>query len=248
MLLSHHADKITLSYPNTKYGFKNFGAASKFKQFVAADGSIQAIAIITMKLPATHIRPSIAGKTPFSNLFLQEHLSDITLQIKDSTTDDITNLPAHKVVLACRSPYFNAMFTRCKESTQPPHPTALTAEINNFPTQTITSLLEFIYTNHLSHHKPPNLPARFDLIRAADYFQMDDLHSYVANEIISCDLNGESCLSIMGFANGYRGTCGVLAERVTVWVRSQWEQLVAQEAFREGLRKVDPGVIADLYE
>ncbi|KAJ3042821.1 Kelch repeat and BTB domain-containing protein 2 [Rhizophlyctis rosea] len=182
--------------------------------------------------------PSPTTRTPFTSLLLQTFLSDTTLQAGNVT------FPAHKVILATRSPYFHAMFASgCQESSP-----STTINLRTVTPATLQSTLEYIYTSHISTYTPTTLPAHLDLIRAADYFQMTDLHSYITTLIIEKHLSSSTALEILAFARQYRGVSTVLADSVKMWIRSQWDELVDQAEFNESMRNVESSVIAAVFE
>ncbi|KAJ3042822.1 kelch-like [Rhizophlyctis rosea] len=232
-----------LATPNNRYGWSSFTTFTKFKDFIDTDGSVSVTVCLDMALSSTHAHSSTSKEMPFSNILLKDSLSDVTLLISSSC--ETVTLPAHKVLLASRSPYFNAMFTSgCQESTTP----STTIQITDFPANTIKSALEYTYTGTLSLHKPVDLDAYLDVIRAADYFQMSDLLEYMASQIIDKHLDSHHALRIFGFAIQYRGISDALAERVKGWMRSQWDHLVTQAEFRQSMREVDSSIIAEVFE
>ncbi|KAJ3042823.1 hypothetical protein HDV00_006644 [Rhizophlyctis rosea] len=199
-----------------------------------------------MAFSSTDGNTSIAsGGTVFGHMLLQDHLSDIGLEVP--TAAGMVKFPAPKVILACRSPYFCAMFASgCSEATTSTHTTVV--HLKDFTPDVIRSILEFIYTNTLSTHQPADLPAHLDLLRAADYFQMSDLHAHVANRTMDNHLSSTSALSIFAFAIQYQGASAVLAERVKGWIRGQWDELVKEAEFGENMKEVESSVIAAVFE
>ncbi|KAJ3028605.1 hypothetical protein HDV00_010169 [Rhizophlyctis rosea] len=124
----------------------------------------------------------------------------------------------------------------------------ITIHITEFSLTTIQSLLKFIYTNGLAQHQPPDLTSRLELIRAADFYQMEDLHLLVANEIIKKDLKMLTAIRIASWANMYKGVCKVLADKVKDYVASQWEEFMQNEEFRETVKEFGADVVCDMYE
>ncbi|UJR36960.1 hypothetical protein I4U23_029668 [Adineta vaga] len=117
----------------------------------------------------------------FSQLLLQPSakMSDIKIKVNvplrhhsDTTDgDEDSNSPlvtfnAHKLILAARSPVFAAMFSnRTLENT------TNTIEINDLRSETIQSMLEYIYTGKVNDIKKSTV----ELYRCADKYQLEDL-------------------------------------------------------------------------
>ncbi len=117
----------------------------------------------------------------FSQLLLHSppKMSDIKIKVKvlplhDTNTnesDDDSNpsvviFNAHKLILAARSPVFAAMFSsRTLENT------TNVIEINDLRSETIQSMLEYIYTGKVNDIKKSTV----ELYRCADKYQLEDL-------------------------------------------------------------------------
>ncbi|KAJ3042820.1 hypothetical protein HDV00_006641 [Rhizophlyctis rosea] len=120
-------------------------------------------------------------------------------------------------------------------------------KIENFTPTTIQSTMEFIYTNNISTYNPTDLESHFDLLRAADYFQVSNLHEYRMNRITTKYLNERTALKIFAVANQYKGDHKLLATRVKDWVRSRWDYLVMQAEFRQSMKEVESGLIPEIF-
>ncbi|CAF1200391.1 unnamed protein product, partial [Adineta ricciae] len=93
------------------------------------------------------------------------HHSDISGIDEDSSPSTVT-FNAHKLILAARSPVFAAMFSnRTLENT------TNTIEINDLRSETIQSMLEYIYTGKVNDIKKSTV----ELYRCADKYQLEDL-------------------------------------------------------------------------
>jgi hypothetical protein len=117
----------------------------------------------------------------FSQLLLHSSskMSDIKIRVHISSShnsdgtesDDDSNPPvvtfnAHKLILAARSPVFAAMFSnRTLENT------TNIIEINDLRSETIQSMLEYIYTGKVNDIKKSTV----ELYRCADKYQLEDL-------------------------------------------------------------------------
>ena len=108
----------------------------------------------------------------FSQLLLHSppKMSDIKIKIISSHLHDSDGssviFNAHKLVLAARSPVFAAMFSsRTLENT------TNVIEINDLRSETIQSMLEYIYTGKVNDIKRSTV----ELYRCADKYQLEDL-------------------------------------------------------------------------
>ncbi|KAJ3032570.1 hypothetical protein HDV00_007396 [Rhizophlyctis rosea] len=239
------SDYLSLDSHESSFGRPRVGKIKKLQEMLLPDGSLNIAVTLKAELPPTFVNVShtMASNSPFRKLLPQGHLSDTTLRIKNTsnTSDKSDDLPAHKVVLSCRSGKFKSMFSvGWKES-------STSSPIVEITIDTMRSLLEFMYTGFLHHHQPSNREARLQLIRAADYFQAKHFHLYIANEILTHDLKASTALGILEFASKYKAY-GRLVEMVQDWARGRWDQLVATEAFTESMRGVDGSVIADIFQ
>ncbi|KAJ3043009.1 60S ribosomal protein L11 [Rhizophlyctis rosea] len=160
----------------------------------------------------------------------------------------VTDLHAHKVVFATRSPYFKGIFSSgLSESTSSSTgPTVIL--VRDFSRPTVESLLEFIYTNKLTRNPPQNLEGRFELIRAADYYLMEDLHILVAEQIVEKHLDMHTALEILFKANKCKGVCRVLSDKVMEFLQEGWKEFTKSKDFLDSTRRYGPDLVADLYE
>ncbi|KAJ3043700.1 hypothetical protein HDV00_004473 [Rhizophlyctis rosea] len=228
---------------------------AEFEEYLSPEGSLTVKVKVEWESAPSYVeRPAFSF--PFNYLLFNKLLADVTLRVRDpSSTDQGTDLPAHKVVLASRSEYFRAVFsssltgsTTTTPTDKPTPTTPITLDLTEFPLPTINSLLEFMYCNYLTQHQPTDLTSRLDLIRAADYYQMEDLHLLAANQIIEKDLNMLTAMRIGSWANMYRGVCGVLADKVKEYVAARWDEFMRSEEFRGTVKEFGAEVVCDMYE
>ena len=105
-----------------------------------------------------------------SDILIQVHKSSMNQRDAHESDDDSTparmTFPAHKVILAARSPVFAAMFSsRTLENT------TNVIEIHDLRAETIQSMLEYIYTGRVNDIKRSTV----ELYRCADKYQLEDL-------------------------------------------------------------------------
>ncbi len=96
---------------------------------------------------------------------LPTHNSNSTVFTDDSDSSVVT-FNAHKLILAARSPVFAAMFASCTLEN-----TTNIIEINDLRSETIQSMLEYIYTGKVNDIKKSTV----ELYRCADKYQLEDL-------------------------------------------------------------------------
>lgn len=106
----------------------------------------------------------------FLRMFELKLFCDFKIQCKDGKTFD-----AHKVILALRSPVFNAMFTsdtkEAKENLM---------IIGDFNSEIILELLRYVYCRKVENFDEIAL----DLIRAADKYLLDDLKEFCVKGLV----------------------------------------------------------------
>ncbi len=122
----------------------------------------------------------------FSQLLIHssQKMSDIKIRVTIPYTDfddnDSIQSPvifhAHKLILAARSPVFAAMFSnRTLENT------TNIIDINDLHSNTIQSMLEYIYTGKVNDIKKSTV----ELYRCADKYQLEDLRSQAEMALMS---------------------------------------------------------------
>ncbi|KAG8190544.1 hypothetical protein JTE90_004119 [Oedothorax gibbosus] len=117
----------------------------------------------------------------FSNLLMDEFLSDITLVCGEK------QFLAHKCVLSARSPVFKAMFTHDLKENQ-----LNSVEITDIESEALEHLLTFIYTDKIFDDL--NADMTIGLLRAADKYQLSELK-------IHCGKHLKKQLSLVNFSD-----------------------------------------------
>ncbi|CAF0770856.1 unnamed protein product [Rotaria sordida] len=93
------------------------------------------------------------------------HSTDVTESNSDSNSSTVT-FNAHKLILAVRSPVFAAMFSNSTLENK-----TNIIEINDLRSDTIQSMLEYMYTGKVNDIKKSTV----ELYRCADKYQLEDL-------------------------------------------------------------------------
>ena len=123
----------------------------------------------------------------FQQLYFDSDLCDVVLQVGDST------FAAHRIVLAAGSPYFNAMFRNPHiESTQD------TIILNGIDPESLTSLLDFIYSSSLAitENNVQNLLAAASLLQILPVKE-------ACCQFLLVRLEPDNCLGICSFADAH---------------------------------------------
>ncbi|KAJ3043010.1 hypothetical protein HDV00_005916 [Rhizophlyctis rosea] len=229
-------------------GWESYTSAQKFQRYFTPDGSLLGNVSLKWERATCDTQPSPPTGVDCSKFFLETFLSDVTLRITCAGRPrGVIDLPAHKVVLATRSPYFAALFSSGLSEASSTGRT--TIGVIGFSPPTVEALLEFMYTHRLTRNPPQTLEGRLDLIRAADYYQMEDLHFVVSEQIVARDLNYLTALKILVEANKCKGICSVLSDRVKEFLKMGWEDFTKNQEFRDSMREYGTGdLLADLYE
>ncbi|KAJ3108975.1 hypothetical protein HDU97_009708 [Phlyctochytrium planicorne] len=81
-------------------------------------------------------------------------------------------------------------------------PRAVDIEIRDFSVQAVRHMLEFIYTGRLAK-LPDTREGRFELVKLADRYQIPGLHLYMSGLIFEMDLDLNSAVDILEFADKY---------------------------------------------
>ena len=143
------------------------------------------------KLSADQFQPFLQSRevflTAFQDLFENKNLSDVTLKIQDSS------FPAHKAILAARSPVFAAMFNHeLKEKL------ANEVEISNFKPEVFKEIIRYIYTCKV----PPKKMVEFapEILAAADAYYLSDLKDECEKHL-GYRLSADNCIEFLLLAD-----------------------------------------------
>ncbi|KAJ3118690.1 hypothetical protein HDU96_010020 [Phlyctochytrium bullatum] len=121
------------------------------------------------------------------------------------------------------------------DSAAPPPPHAIRIEVRDFSVPAITAMLEYIYTGRL-RVPPPTRPARYELIRVADRYQIPGLHRYVSGLIYEADLEVETAVEILEMADKYGSVCGDLKMSCLGFIGENLARMKREKGFLEWVR------------
>ncbi|XP_014214510.1 speckle-type POZ protein A-like [Copidosoma floridanum] len=172
--------------------------------------------------------------------FQSELCWNFTLFLKNQTLTDVTiitnneKLRAHKIVLACRSPVFLAMFDNDMLESR-----NNVVEIKDFDSSVIIEMLRYMYTGEVENIND----IADDLVRCADKYLISELkescETYLANS-----LTLDNVLSRLCFANFHN--CNDLKNKVCRFFATHKQEIIDHPNFKE-LSEEQPSLIIDLF-
>ena len=144
----------------------------------------------------------------FTSLLESGTLADVTLQVEG------TQLPAHKTVLAARSPVFRAMFNYDvrEKSEQTVHIVDLKADV-------VREMLTYIYTDT----SPNASKMAADLLIAADKYDLGRLR-LICEDVLSRDLKVNNVVEVLQLADEYNADH--LKQRCVEFFHTHAEEIV----------------------
>jgi len=143
----------------------------------------------------------------FSALLDNELTSDVSLLLTCPADGDIKSpkrqrverevrLPAHKAILAARSPVFMAMLYGPMKESQLPE-----VEVGSeFAPETMQQLLTFIYTGYVDNVTMEQL---VPLLACADHFQVESLHRHLMSHL-ERNVTPKNACTILSYAKYYK--------------------------------------------
>eukprot|EP00111_Clytia_hemisphaerica_P016584 TCONS_00049137-protein len=147
------------------------------------------------------------------DLYTRCELCDITLRVNDET------IPAHKIVLASNSLYFEGMFlSNLMESSQND------VVIKEIDFNVLKSLVDFCYTSVIKIHSS-NV---FELLSAANMLQFDGIKK-CCSKFLEGKLEPSNCLTIASFADLH--TCHDLKDSAIEFSKKHFRQVIQSEDF-----------------
>ncbi|WVZ93114.1 hypothetical protein U9M48_039120, partial [Paspalum notatum var. saurae] len=175
----------------------------------------------------------------FGNLLLSEEGADVTFSVRGAT------FPAHKIVLAARSPVFKAqLYGQMKESR------ARCVTVEDMQPDVFKSLLEFIYTDSLPDWYDLDAEEYCEIARhllaAADRYAMDRLKLLCASILVE-DLDVENVATMLAIADQHncdrlKGVC------VEFMASSKEMDAVVKTEGYANLKRTRPSILVDVPE
>eukprot|EP00118_Oscarella_pearsei_P019495 m.207774 g.207774 ORF g.207774 m.207774 type:complete len:383 (+) comp39697_c1_seq21:124-1272(+) len=193
---------------------------------------------------STHIDvPDCQLKEDLGSLLDQHHFSDVVLAVrfKDSQchengVEEFREFPAHKAILAARSPVFSAMFGHQMEESRKGK-----VEIDDIPPGVFKDMLTFIYTGTVP--KESLQKNADDLLAAADKYQLDRLR-IMCEETLCLNLNEENATDVLVLADRHSGS--QLKNIAIDYINSHPEEVMETEGWKS-LVKNNAQLVADAF-
>ncbi|KAJ1268116.1 hypothetical protein BS78_07G112200 [Paspalum vaginatum] len=173
----------------------------------------------------------------FGNLLLSEEGADVTFSVGGET------FPAHKIVLATRSPVFKAqLYGQMKESR------ARCVTVEDMQPDVFRSLLQFIYTDTLPDWDDLDSEECCEIARhllaAADRYAMERLKLLCASILVE-DLDVENVATTLAIADQHN--CDRLKGDCAEFMEEEMDLVVKTEGYAH-LRRTRPSILLDVLE
>ncbi|KAK3131666.1 hypothetical protein QOZ80_6AG0509660 [Eleusine coracana subsp. coracana] len=194
-------------------------------------------------LPESSSRVQVPPPPPLESSSREKRGTDVTFKVKDEA------FSAHKIILAMRSPVFNAAFYGPMAETNTSS-SGRCVEVEDMHPDVFRALLHFIYTDSM-------LPAMEDgveesretiehLLAAADRYDMGRL-KLICEDILCKSLDVENVATTLALAELHH--CGVLRDACVelIATTNSLDQVVASQGYLH-LRQRCPSVVVDMLE
>ncbi|XP_052203271.1 BTB/POZ domain-containing protein At4g08455-like [Diospyros lotus] len=197
---------------------------------------------IEAKEELKHENDDLKAKVAFLSLPPGLHLpsfSDVVLVASDDGlghSNAITiSVPAHRAVLASRSPVFRAMFENEMEESL-----SGTIKIGDVSCDALRSFVNYLYTAEASLDEQMAI----DLLVLAEKYRVKHLKTYCENYKVS-ELNWENALKNFVFARQHNAK--ILEEAALLLIMDNMEKLSKCDVYMELVEK-DPRLVVEIYE
>ncbi|XP_065838694.1 speckle-type POZ protein B-like [Oscarella lobularis] len=209
---------------------------------------------LTGTTKAKHICvPPCRLKEDFDSLLDSGCMSDVVLVVRynkdaavtgmkigdendDDSLDICREFPAHKAILAARSPVFNAMFEHPMEESRKGK-----VEIDDISPEVFKDLLRFIYTGTVAEESLQTNAD--DLLAASDKYQLDRLR-LMCEETLCSNLNSENAADVLVLADRHSGS--QLKSIAIDYINSHPEEVMETDGWKS-LVKNNAQLVADAF-
>jgi len=193
---------------------------------ICCEGSMLTDTVDTTAPKLVHKFDEITGD--LQNLFETQTLSDIKVCVQG------TEIPAHKAILAARSPVFCAMFVHDtmehKESC---------VEIKDLRPEVVNGMLRYIYTGHMSQLKT----MAEELLVAADKYAIAGL-KLQCEDVLGSNLTVQNACSTLILADTH--SCENLKTRAVKFITARAEEVLKTDSW-EDLVQNYPALVTEVF-
>ena len=176
ILIRDNQMRLTFADPNFQnQSYPQFIQLNRFHNYLGAK-----IVVIHMGYPSSNtLRDDLGALLSFDCSTNQSKFSDVKFVLSSKESGSMAvEFPVHKVILAARSPVFVKMFEHdMKESA------TNKVKVDDIQPNVFKEMLIYIYTGRVPKIGDENMA--FDLLYAADKYQLDHLKSLCEQQIIS---------------------------------------------------------------
>ena len=208
------------------FGFNRFISETEICPTLLVKGSLIIFCEVIMFGDANSRYLSLL--TRFDAFINTENYSDVTLCLGDE------KIPAHKVILASKSPVFDKMFStdmsesRSNEAKVP----------NDIRLEVFNELLKFIYTGQVEKLEELAL----EIFKAAHFYQIEDL-KLICEHVLRKTFKIENAINVLILAENYDAEC--LKEHCVAFILKNFKMVMKTAAFKD-LHKTHPHLPSEL--
>lgn len=195
ILIRDSATQLTFTDPIQTAGLSNvYPQRIQLKRFDTHIGA--KVIIVHAGYPSSDsLRNDFGALLSFDSLVSQNKFSDVKLvaSAKEDSKSKAVEFPAHQLILAARSPVFERMFEHKMQER-----VTNKVKVDDLHPSVLREMLTYIYTGRVPRISDENMA--YDLLYAADKYQLDHLKSLCEQQII-CSLQIQNVARIIQVAH-----------------------------------------------
>lgn len=205
-------------------GFETFTSKKELDSFLVEGNLTIFCEINIIKSPNMNGHPVEQG---FHSYINKKSYSDVTLIVGEE------KIPAHKIILASKSPVFNKMFLCDMLESH-----SNEAKVTGIKLEVVNELLRFIYTGEVTKLDELAL----DIFKAAHFYQVSDL-KLICEHFLRTTLSVESVTNSLMLADDYEAEC--LKDHCLAFVLKNFKEVIRTAAYKS-LYKTHPHLSFEL--
>ena len=196
-----------------QYGFENFISTEELCS-LSENGNLTIICEIKVT-GNDYIDEEVCLFKGFNTYINNKTYSDVTLCLGDE------KIPAHKVILASKSPVFDKMF-----STDMVEANSNVAKVNDIKLDVFQELLRFMYTGKVEKINELTV----DIFKAAHFYQIEHLKLLCEN-VLRTTLTVENAIDILKLADDHDADC--LKTHCFVFITTNLNTIIKSPSFQD---------------